>query len=158
MYEPPLSHHTAVTLTTPSCDRTRDGHVRFWRAPWTVPSLCHLCRSILRHSVSTHQMEPLPLPKRILQYLTYRNIPDRLKTCCSSDEEEWEGWNGTLTQCNHWHLQRVIVTHPHKKEKCFCLPTEMLSKPDPAQEASLTVIYFRCNIPTLKNSFIALLL
>ncbi|KAJ4941932.1 hypothetical protein JOQ06_011804 [Pogonophryne albipinna] len=70
---------------------TRDGHVRFWRGPRTVPSLCHLCRSILRQSVSTHQMEPLPLPKRILQYLTYRNIPERLKTCCSSDEEDWEG-------------------------------------------------------------------
>ncbi|XP_074527187.1 WD repeat and SOCS box-containing protein 2 [Halichoeres trimaculatus] len=70
---------------------TRDGHVRFWGAPMTVPSLCHLCRSILRDSVSTHQMEPLPLPKRILEYLTYRNIPDRLKTCYSSDEEDWEG-------------------------------------------------------------------
>ncbi|XP_075960689.1 WD repeat and SOCS box-containing protein 2 [Anarhichas minor] len=72
---------------------TRDGHVRFWKAPRTVPSLCHLCRSILRHSVSTHQMEPLPLPKRILQYLTYRDIPLKtcLKTCCSSDEEDWEG-------------------------------------------------------------------
>ncbi|XP_029916434.1 WD repeat and SOCS box-containing protein 2 isoform X1 [Myripristis murdjan] len=70
---------------------TRDGHVRFWRVPRSVPSLCHLCRSILRHSVSTHQMEPLPIPRRILEYLTYRNIPDRLKTCYSSDEEEWGG-------------------------------------------------------------------
>ncbi|XP_020492273.1 WD repeat and SOCS box-containing protein 2 [Labrus bergylta] len=70
---------------------TRDGHVRFWNAPRTVPCLRHLCRSILRDSVSTHQMEPLPLPKRILEYLTYRNIPDRLKTCYSSDEEDWEG-------------------------------------------------------------------
>ncbi|CAN9512954.1 unnamed protein product [Ophioblennius macclurei] len=70
---------------------TRDGHVRFWKAPRTVPSLCHLCRYILRHSVSTHQIEALPLPKRILEYLTYRNIPERLKTCSSSDEEEWEG-------------------------------------------------------------------
>lgn len=70
---------------------TRDGHVRFWSAPKTVPSLRHLCRSILRDSVSTHQMEPLPLPKRILEYLTYRNIPDRLKACYSSDEEDWEG-------------------------------------------------------------------
>uniref|UniRef100_A0A3Q3VPY6 SOCS box domain-containing protein n=1 Tax=Mola mola TaxID=94237 RepID=A0A3Q3VPY6_MOLML len=71
---------------------TRDGHVQFWRVPTTVPSLRHLCRSVLRHAVSTHQMEPLPLPKRILEYLTYRNIPDRLKTCCSSsDDDEWEG-------------------------------------------------------------------
>ncbi|KAM8886711.1 WD repeat and SOCS box-containing protein 2 isoform 2-T2 [Spinachia spinachia] len=65
---------------------TRDGHVRFWKAPRTVPSLCHLCRSVLRHAVSTHQMEPLPLPKRILQYLTYRNIPET----SSSDEDDWE--------------------------------------------------------------------
>ncbi|XP_041643961.1 WD repeat and SOCS box-containing protein 2 [Cheilinus undulatus] len=70
---------------------TRDGHVRFWSTPRTVPTLRHLCRSILRDSVSTHQMEPLPLPKRILEYLTYRNIPDHLKACYSSDEEEWEG-------------------------------------------------------------------
>uniref|UniRef100_A0A3B3XCB1 Uncharacterized protein n=1 Tax=Poecilia mexicana TaxID=48701 RepID=A0A3B3XCB1_9TELE len=35
-------------------------------------------------------IEALPLPKRILEYLTYRNIPERLKTCCSSDEEDWE--------------------------------------------------------------------
>uniref|UniRef100_A0A3Q0SVN0 WD repeat and SOCS box containing 2 n=1 Tax=Amphilophus citrinellus TaxID=61819 RepID=A0A3Q0SVN0_AMPCI len=70
--------------------RTRDGHVRFWRAPRAVPSLCHLCRNILRHSISTHQIEALPLPKRIMEYLTYKNIPERLKTCCSSDEEEWE--------------------------------------------------------------------
>ncbi|XP_030593282.1 WD repeat and SOCS box-containing protein 2 isoform X1 [Archocentrus centrarchus] len=69
---------------------TRDGHVRFWRAPRAVPSLCHLCRNILRHSISTHQIEALPLPKRIVEYLTYKNIPERLKTCCSSDEEEWE--------------------------------------------------------------------
>ncbi|XP_057687594.1 WD repeat and SOCS box-containing protein 2 [Corythoichthys intestinalis] len=53
---------------------TRDGHVRFWRAPRSVPPLRHLCRAALRYSVSTHQLEPLPLPKRILQYLTYRDI------------------------------------------------------------------------------------
>uniref|UniRef100_A0A3Q3KYN5 WD repeat and SOCS box containing 2 n=1 Tax=Mastacembelus armatus TaxID=205130 RepID=A0A3Q3KYN5_9TELE len=69
---------------------TRDGNVRFWRAPRAVPSLCHLCRSTLRQSVSTHQVEPLPLPKRILEYLTYRNIREHLKTCCSSEEEDWK--------------------------------------------------------------------
>ncbi|XP_077377192.1 WD repeat and SOCS box-containing protein 2 [Festucalex cinctus] len=53
---------------------TRDGHVRFWRAPRVVPGLRHLCRAALRHSVSTHQVEPLPLPKRIREYLTYRDI------------------------------------------------------------------------------------
>uniref|UniRef100_A0A3Q0SYA7 WD repeat and SOCS box containing 2 n=1 Tax=Amphilophus citrinellus TaxID=61819 RepID=A0A3Q0SYA7_AMPCI len=80
--------HTGQMSVSPG--RTRDGHVRFWRAPRAVPSLCHLCRNILRHSISTHQIEALPLPKRIMEYLTYKNIPERLKTCCSSDEEEWE--------------------------------------------------------------------
>lgn len=78
--------------------RTRDGHVRFWKALVTVPSLRHLCRSILRHSVSTHQIEPLPLPKRIIEYLTYRNIPDHLKTCrFSSEDHDWDGWIDMLT-------------------------------------------------------------
>ncbi|XP_061672404.1 WD repeat and SOCS box-containing protein 2 [Syngnathoides biaculeatus] len=53
---------------------TRDGHVRFWRAPPAVPALRHLCRAALRHSVSTHQLEPLPLPKRILDFLSYRDL------------------------------------------------------------------------------------
>lgn len=69
---------------------TRDGHVRFWRTPRSIPSLRHLCRSILRFSVSTHQIEALPLPKRILKYLTYRNLPERLNAWSSSDEEEWD--------------------------------------------------------------------
>ncbi|KAF6738055.1 WD repeat and SOCS box-containing protein 2 [Oryzias melastigma] len=73
---------------------TRDGHVRFWRAPVSVPSLCHLCRSALRFSVSTQQIEALPLPKRIVEYLTYKNIPERLRNCGSSsssdEEEDWE--------------------------------------------------------------------
>ncbi|KAM4616097.1 WD repeat and SOCS box-containing protein 2 [Polymixia lowei] len=68
---------------------TRDGHVRFWKTPRVVASLRHLCRSVLRHSVSTHQMEPLPIPRRILEYLTYRNIPNRLQTSSSPDEDEW---------------------------------------------------------------------
>ncbi|XP_054628432.1 WD repeat and SOCS box-containing protein 2 isoform X2 [Dunckerocampus dactyliophorus] len=69
---------------------TRDGHVRFWKAPWTVPNLRHLCRSILRHSVSTHQMEPLPLPKRILEYLTYRDIPDCLRAHHATSDATWQ--------------------------------------------------------------------
>ncbi|XP_020561355.1 WD repeat and SOCS box-containing protein 2 isoform X3 [Oryzias latipes] len=71
---------------------TRDGHVRFWRAPVTVPSLCHLCRSALRFSVSTQQIEALPLPKRIVEYLTYKNIPERLRNCASSSDDEEEDW------------------------------------------------------------------
>ncbi|XP_010862447.1 WD repeat and SOCS box-containing protein 2 [Esox lucius] len=55
---------------------TRDGHVRFWKVPRSVPSLSHLCRSALRLSVSTQQVEALPIPRRILEFLTYRDIPD----------------------------------------------------------------------------------
>ncbi|XP_061759119.1 WD repeat and SOCS box-containing protein 2 [Nerophis ophidion] len=68
---------------------TRDGHVRFWKAPQTVPNLRHLCRSILRDSVSTHQMEPLPLPKRILEYLTYRDIPDCFTGRRAASDTTW---------------------------------------------------------------------
>uniref|UniRef100_A0AAY5KMV2 SOCS box domain-containing protein n=1 Tax=Esox lucius TaxID=8010 RepID=A0AAY5KMV2_ESOLU len=46
---------------------TRDGHVRFWKVPRSVPSLSHLCRSALRLSVSTQQVEALPIPRRILE-------------------------------------------------------------------------------------------
>lgn len=84
-----------------SSHRTRDGHVRFWRAPVSVPSLCHLCRSALRFSVSTQQIEALPLPKRIVEYLTYKNIPERLRNCGSSsssdEEEDWESWGARRT-------------------------------------------------------------
>uniref|UniRef100_A0A672RGG9 WD repeat and SOCS box-containing protein 2-like n=1 Tax=Sinocyclocheilus grahami TaxID=75366 RepID=A0A672RGG9_SINGR len=51
----------------------RDGHVKFWRVPHLVPSLKHLCRIALRFSISTYQVEALPLPKKILEYLTYRD-------------------------------------------------------------------------------------
>ncbi|XP_017307722.1 WD repeat and SOCS box-containing protein 2 [Ictalurus punctatus] len=53
----------------------RDGHVKFWRVPRLVPSLRHLCRTTLRYSVSTFQVRALPLPKKILDFLTYRDIP-----------------------------------------------------------------------------------
>lgn len=90
--DPSMSVHTWNTNHLSHHYRTRDGHVRFWKAPVTVPSLRHLCRSILRYSVSTHQIEPLPLPKRIIEYLTHRNIPQHLKTCCfSSEDDDWEG-------------------------------------------------------------------
>ncbi|KAJ7993668.1 hypothetical protein DPEC_G00257050 [Dallia pectoralis] len=55
---------------------TRDGHVRFWKVPRSVPRLSHLCRSTLRLSVSTQQVAALPIPRRILSFLTYGDIPD----------------------------------------------------------------------------------
>ncbi|XP_066512765.1 WD repeat and SOCS box-containing protein 2-like [Hoplias malabaricus] len=61
----------------------RDGHVKFWRVPLLVPSLQHLCRTALRYSVSTFQVRALPLPKKILEFLTYRNISKTKILRCS---------------------------------------------------------------------------
>ncbi|XP_072520795.1 WD repeat and SOCS box-containing protein 2 [Salminus brasiliensis] len=61
----------------------RDGHVKFWRVPRLVPSLRHLCRTALRYSVSTFQVTALPLPKKILEFLTYRNISKKKILRCS---------------------------------------------------------------------------
>uniref|UniRef100_A0A672RG43 WD repeat and SOCS box-containing protein 2-like n=1 Tax=Sinocyclocheilus grahami TaxID=75366 RepID=A0A672RG43_SINGR len=60
----------------------RDGHVKFWRVPHLVPSLKHLCRIALRFSISTYQVEALPLPKKILEYLTYRDVPKQKIVYC----------------------------------------------------------------------------
>ncbi|XP_060763416.1 WD repeat and SOCS box-containing protein 2 [Neoarius graeffei] len=61
----------------------RDGYVKFWRVPRLVPSLRHLCRTIFRYSVSTFQVQALPLPQEILAFLTYRSIPKKRIHCCS---------------------------------------------------------------------------
>uniref|UniRef100_A0A8C1D6Y2 WD repeat and SOCS box containing 2 n=1 Tax=Cyprinus carpio carpio TaxID=630221 RepID=A0A8C1D6Y2_CYPCA len=60
----------------------RDGHVKFWRVPHLIPSLKHLCRIALRFSISTYQVEALPLPKKILEYLTYRDVPKQKIVYC----------------------------------------------------------------------------
>ncbi|KAB5528690.1 hypothetical protein PHYPO_G00143110 [Pangasianodon hypophthalmus] len=61
----------------------RDGRVKFWRVPRVVPSLRHLCRTTLRYSVSTFQVQALPLPKKILDFLTYRDITKNKILRCS---------------------------------------------------------------------------
>ncbi|XP_048851813.1 WD repeat and SOCS box-containing protein 2 isoform X1 [Brienomyrus brachyistius] len=53
---------------------TRDGHVKFWRTPRPVPSLSHLSRVSLRCHTSTHQVMALPIPNKIKDFLTYRNL------------------------------------------------------------------------------------
>lgn len=60
----------------------RDGHVKFWKVPHLVPSLRHLCRVALRFSISTYQVEALPLPTKILEYLTYRDVPKQKILYC----------------------------------------------------------------------------
>ncbi|XP_031426617.1 WD repeat and SOCS box-containing protein 2 isoform X2 [Clupea harengus] len=61
---------------------TRDGHAKFWRVKPMIPSLSHLCRAVLRFSVSTHQMKAFPIPQKLLEFLTYRDTPKRQKTYC----------------------------------------------------------------------------
>ncbi|XP_047674574.1 WD repeat and SOCS box-containing protein 2 isoform X2 [Tachysurus fulvidraco] len=61
----------------------REGHVKFWKVPCQVSSLRHLCRTALRFSVSTYQVQALPIPKKILDFLTYRDIPKKRILCCS---------------------------------------------------------------------------
>ncbi|XP_076845929.1 WD repeat and SOCS box-containing protein 2 [Brachyhypopomus gauderio] len=61
----------------------RDGHVKFWRVPRLVPSLRHLCRTALRHAVSTFQVRALPLPKKLMDFLTYRTVPKKKVLRCT---------------------------------------------------------------------------
>ncbi|XP_076126000.1 WD repeat and SOCS box-containing protein 2 isoform X1 [Alosa pseudoharengus] len=61
---------------------TRDGHAKFWKARPIVPSLTHLCRAALRFSVSTHQINALPIPHKLLEFLTYRDLPKTQETYC----------------------------------------------------------------------------
>ncbi|MBN3295881.1 WSB2 protein, partial [Amia calva] len=53
---------------------TRDGYVQFWSTPRIVPSLRHLSRSSLRHSVPTHQVMALPIPNKMKDFLTYGTL------------------------------------------------------------------------------------
>ncbi|XP_067866681.1 WD repeat and SOCS box-containing protein 1 [Heterodontus francisci] len=53
---------------------TQDGGVHFWATPRHVPSLQHLCRMALRRVMVTSSVENLPIPPKIVNYLTYRTI------------------------------------------------------------------------------------
>uniref|UniRef100_A0A8C9W717 WD repeat and SOCS box-containing protein 1 n=1 Tax=Scleropages formosus TaxID=113540 RepID=A0A8C9W717_SCLFO len=51
---------------------SRDGSVHFWASPRTIASLQHLCRMALRRVMSTPQVQKLPIPSRMVDYLSYR--------------------------------------------------------------------------------------
>lgn len=51
---------------------TRDGSIFFWDTPRNVSSLQHLCRMSIRRLMSTNQVKKLPIPVKILEYLTYQ--------------------------------------------------------------------------------------
>lgn len=53
---------------------TRDGHVQFWTVSRVLPTLQHICRSTLRHVMSTQQIMLLQMPKKIKEFLTYKSF------------------------------------------------------------------------------------
>lgn len=61
---------------------TRDGYAKFWRARQTVPSLSHLCRVTLRFSIPSPQITALPIPHKLLDFLTYKDMAKNHQTYC----------------------------------------------------------------------------
>uniref|UniRef100_H3CHC2 WD repeat and SOCS box-containing protein 1 n=1 Tax=Tetraodon nigroviridis TaxID=99883 RepID=H3CHC2_TETNG len=53
---------------------TCDGSVHFWECPGSIASLQHLCRMALRRVKTTQQVEVLPIPMPLRDFLTYRVI------------------------------------------------------------------------------------
>ncbi|CAF89227.1 unnamed protein product, partial [Tetraodon nigroviridis] len=51
---------------------TCDGSVHFWECPGSIASLQHLCRMALRRVKTTQQVEALPIPMPLRDFLTYR--------------------------------------------------------------------------------------
>uniref|UniRef100_A0A2K6GNH6 WD repeat and SOCS box-containing protein 1 n=3 Tax=Propithecus coquereli TaxID=379532 RepID=A0A2K6GNH6_PROCO len=51
---------------------THDGSVYFWATPRQVPSLQHLCRLSIRRVMPTQEVQELPIPSKVLEFLSYR--------------------------------------------------------------------------------------
>ncbi|XP_044528745.1 WD repeat and SOCS box-containing protein 1 isoform X4 [Gracilinanus agilis] len=51
---------------------TSDGSVYFWPTPKHVPSLQHLCRMSVRRVMSTWEVQKLPLPPKLVDFLCYQ--------------------------------------------------------------------------------------
>ncbi|KAM5272653.1 WD repeat and SOCS box-containing protein 1 isoform 2-T2 [Ctenodactylus gundi] len=51
---------------------THDGSVYFWATPRQVPSLQHLCRMSIRRVMPTQEVQKLPVPSKVLEFLSYR--------------------------------------------------------------------------------------
>ncbi|XP_044777827.1 WD repeat and SOCS box-containing protein 1 isoform X2 [Neomonachus schauinslandi] len=51
---------------------THDGSVYFWATPRQVPSLQHLCRMSIRRVMPTQEVQELPIPSKVLEFLSYR--------------------------------------------------------------------------------------
>ncbi|XP_041919278.1 WD repeat and SOCS box-containing protein 1 [Alosa alosa] len=53
---------------------SRDGSVHFWASPRSIASLQHLCRMALRRVMPTQQVQTLPIPVCMQDYLAYKTI------------------------------------------------------------------------------------
>uniref|UniRef100_A0A8C8TR77 WD repeat and SOCS box-containing protein 1 n=1 Tax=Peromyscus maniculatus bairdii TaxID=230844 RepID=A0A8C8TR77_PERMB len=51
---------------------THDGSLYFWATPRQVPSLQHLCRMAIRRVMPTQEVQKLPVPSKVLEFLSYR--------------------------------------------------------------------------------------
>uniref|UniRef100_A0A5F8H6T8 WD repeat and SOCS box-containing protein 1 n=1 Tax=Monodelphis domestica TaxID=13616 RepID=A0A5F8H6T8_MONDO len=51
---------------------TSDGSVYFWPTPKHVPSLQHLCRMSVRRVMSTWEVQRLPVPPKLVEFLCYQ--------------------------------------------------------------------------------------
>ncbi|NP_001279744.1 WD repeat and SOCS box-containing protein 1 [Callorhinchus milii] len=71
----PLSHGLCCAFSPDGnvlATGTRDGSVYFWATPKYVSSLQHLCRMTIRRVLNTTNVEKLPIPSKVMDYLTYR--------------------------------------------------------------------------------------
>nr|XP_042713766.1 WD repeat and SOCS box-containing protein 1 isoform X2 [Chrysemys picta bellii] len=50
---------------------THDGSVYFWATPKHVSSLQHLCRMAIRRVMPTSQVKNLPVPSKVVEFLSY---------------------------------------------------------------------------------------
>ncbi|XP_074869387.1 WD repeat and SOCS box-containing protein 1 isoform X2 [Carettochelys insculpta] len=51
---------------------THDGSVYFWATPKHVSSLQHLCRMAIRRVMPTSQVKNLPVPSKVVKFLSYQ--------------------------------------------------------------------------------------
>lgn len=53
---------------------TQDGNAYFWSTPKYVSSLQHLCRMAIRRVMNTNEVKKLPIPQKIMEFLTYQTM------------------------------------------------------------------------------------
>ncbi|OBS68610.1 hypothetical protein A6R68_02843 [Neotoma lepida] len=64
--------HDGLHVASLADDKTHDGSVYFWATPRQVPSLQHLCRMSIRRVMPTQEVQKLPVPSKVLEFLSYR--------------------------------------------------------------------------------------